>query len=401
MSQSMYRLTLLQRYPCIVVKEKVDSCRQNWTAVEFQFNKAFWAHWGHEAALPFRVRNLCTVQELATLIGLTAVPFGRTLKDLYASNSLQEDHDDDMLVNLDSPQQITQALSTTLAESGFQIIRENNQMVSVSRHNRYIDLHPAGKESPISTVEIIAHGATLKIRSDSEKILEAKYKSEVVQVSETRASLRANLERPLKSARRHIYRVVSGSQKNPQVRRLVRLSEDQFLSLRFEQSDANNWSWRERHLAALVEKGETLRESLARLSTQSFSEISRTIREVPTASPFPEPINLARDFWKMGNNFFIYPFLFGFRHQVMPYAGANLYILSGIEPRLYTKEYYAQLPKMSESEIEKFLQDRPLEITNNAFSSGRHRVAAMLGRLWRGEPYLPVSASTDDSVFFD
>jgi hypothetical protein len=341
------------------------------------------------------------VQELASRCGLSAVPFGRTLRDLHATNSLQEDHDDDMLVNLDSPQQIAQTLSNSLAKSGFEIIRENNQMVSISRHNRYIDLHPAGKESPISTVEIMAHGATLEIRIDSEKILAAKYGSEVVQVPETRASLRANLARTLESARRHIYRVSSGSKKNPPARRLVRLSEDQFLSLRFEQSDANNWSWREQHLAALVEKGETLRETLARFSTQSFSEISRTIREVPTASPFPEPINLARDFWKMGNNFFIYPFLYGFRHQVMPYAGANLYILSGIEPRLYTKEYYAQLPEMSESEIERFLQDRPLEITNNAFSSGRHRVAAMLGRLWRGEPYLPVHALADDSVCLD
>jgi hypothetical protein len=45
---------------------------------------------------------------------------------------------------------------------------------------------------------------------------------------------------------------------------------------------------------------------------------------------------------------------------------------------------------MNENEIDNFLRLNPLSINKNkGFSSGRHRVAAMIGRLIRKEKYIP------------
>ena len=47
---------------------------------------------------------------------------------------------------------------------------------------------------------------------------------------------------------------------------------------------------------------------------------------------------------------------------------------------------------MNDNEIKKMLKKNPLEITGKGFSSGRHRACAMIGRLIRGEPYIPIYA---------
>ena len=40
---------------------------------------------------------------------------------------------------------------------------------------------------------------------------------------------------------------------------------------------------------------------------------------------------------------------------------------------------------MNETEISNYLNDNPLPINQHGFLSGRHRVAAMIGRILRGE----------------
>ena len=89
--------------------------------------------------------------------------------------------------------------------------------------------------------------------------------------------------------------------------------------------------------------------------------------------------------------FFAAPVLYGFRHLVMPYRGANLYINRGLSPSLFSSQYFESLAQMTDEEIELFLSLHPLEVTDDYLTSGRHRASAMLGRLLRGEPYIPFS----------
>ncbi len=91
--------------------------------------------------------------------------------------------------------------------------------------------------------------------------------------------------------------------------------------------------------------------------------------------------------------FFIYPILFGFRKDVISYNRVNQYIMKNNNINLYSKEYYKSLKLMNDDEIKRMLKKYPLEIIGNGFSSGRHRACAMIGRLIKGEEYLPVYAS--------
>ena len=60
-----------------------------------------------------------------------------------------------------------------------------------------------------------------------------------------------------------------------------------------------------------------------------------------------------------------------------------------LKPNIYTKNYYKKLDEMNETEISNYLNDNPLPINQHGFLSGRHRVAAMIGRILRGEKYIP------------
>ena len=87
-----------------------------------------------------------------------------------------------------------------------------------------------------------------------------------------------------------------------------------------------------------------------------------------------------------GNNFFFYSMFFSFR-KTLYLEKSNNYIRNNVQPYLYSKEYYKI--EMNELEITKLLNKHPIKISNNSFGSGRHRVAAMIGRIIKGKSYIP------------
>ena len=58
-----------------------------------------------------------------------------------------------------------------------------------------------------------------------------------------------------------------------------------------------------------------------------------------------------------------------------------------MEKGKYTSEII--IDGMNETEISNYLNDNPLPINQHGFLSGRHRVAAMIGRILRCEKYIP------------
>ena len=54
-----------------------------------------------------------------------------------------------------------------------------------------------------------------------------------------------------------------------------------------------------------------------------------------------------------------------------------------------TKEYYESLPLMSDEEIKRDLMLNPVEFGNGYIKHSYHRACAMVGRLIRGEKYIP------------
>lgn len=60
-----------------------------------------------------------------------------------------------------------------------------------------------------------------------------------------------------------------------------------------------------------------------------------------------------------------------------------------------TAEYYESLEKMSDEEIEEYLKNNPMDFDNGFIKHSYHRAYAMIGRLIRGEKYIPFYMHTE------
>lgn len=362
-----------------------------WTAVDFQLNKQLWNVWGHAASLPFRLENLTDAQvQLWTNLRVETSLYGTTLRHAINHGAFKADHDDDLVCSSDSIEKVKIWLRENVHNTGFSIIRDEPGLISIERHARYIDV----RASPIPLTGFITselHGRSLSVARNFTELLDDKYglgrwgadngptKKTVSRSERVKALVRKGLRVPL-------------SPRTATVPELRPLSEEDFLGLRIDDPDALNWDWRGSHLAPIIAPGETFGDALKRLSKTTEATLLSLVSEVDTSSPFIEPLNISRHFWRGGSNFFAYPFLYGFRHTVMPYSAANLYILSGLKPDLFTRRYFENLPLMTGEEIQSFLQENPIEVVDGSLTSGRHRAVAMLGRIWRGQGYKAVWA---------
>lgn len=173
------------------------------------------------------------------------------------------------------------------------------------------------------------------------------------------------------------------------------LTEGEFRDVMIEPQESYNWIWRKRHLDLVTGSGRhrTIGAIIGHLSEESVrDQIGRDLSETDTSIKVVEPINRDMDFWWGGNNYFWNCVKYGFRKGVIPYSEARQYIESGTRPLLYSGPYYEGLPAMTESEIRRLLLRHPIEITDGAVTSGKHRAFAMIGRMIAGDGYLPIRA---------
>lgn len=173
------------------------------------------------------------------------------------------------------------------------------------------------------------------------------------------------------------------------------LSFEEFLKINIEAKDSINWLLRKPHLDLVSNNKKNITcESIINyfLENKNYDSVKQKIVECNTTNKFEEPININKKFWNNGNNFYIYPIIYGFKKNVVPYKNANEYISSNSNIPLYSQEYFESLKDMNDEEIRKLFENSPLEVTNNSITSGRHRVFAMIGRILRQEQYIPIYA---------
>lgn len=361
---------------------------------------------GHEATLPIRFANLVDFVEAVQRQNPSPTIFlhGRTLHRALSHQALLADHDDDLLVT-----GVSKEFLRSTSSAGFTLIREldldaeGSRILSFERYGRYIDLHLRfGEEYSNSIVKNLAmYGREFLYLEASEREAGIKYAANAqARISQRLSHVRTIYEQYhskseyLALVSRQVKSIVRGAlrhslpQKKPSV-----LNVDEFLKLEFDFADSMNWTLRGKHYKPLFRRGESLGSALVRLKKefQDEDKLIEILEETDLSSPVLEPVGLNREFWSRGNNFFIAPFVTGFRHLVTPYTKANTYIETIAAPNLYSLDYYEGLPVMSDSEIELSLRTEPLEVRRGSFRSGRHRVAAMLGRLFRDEKYVPIA----------
>ena len=357
-----------------------------WTDVDFAVNKEFWKYWGHQAAVPFRVANLEDLQAILEQAGLNSSLYGSTLRRQMNSPFLTPDHDDD--VCLFAEPEALGSITDTISRTGFEFIRKSERLWSLERFERYIDLHFL-PEFQMDTSYRRVNGVHLRVVDEPGELLTH------LDSYTTRHDFRAT-NRPCQYLNRWV----------PGPRKMVRLTKsmirsarsierpksrpralalDEFLALKIDPIAAYNWSWRGDHWNMVFRPGENLGEALGR-----FRRTGAPVgQQQDMRQPFPEPLQLSRRFWKNGSDNLATHVRHGFRHNVLPYRAANLYILAGIKPVLYSDEYFDGLPALSDCELSHFLRDNPIEVESGIVTSGRHRAAAMLGHLLSGKTYQP------------
>ena len=326
------------------------------------------------------------MQEILEEAGLNFSLYGSTLRRLKNSPFLTPDHDDDIC--LFAEPEALRAIADEINQAGFKFVRRSERLWSVGRFERYIDVYFL-PTSPFSISYRRLSGVQIRVVDEPNELLKCLYSHEVRNNLYSSKGPLQYLTRWMPGPRK-IVRLTKAMFRS--LRSIVRpksrpkaLGSEEFLALKIDPVDAYNWSWRGDHWHLVFRPGETLGDALDR-----FKRNGPPVGEPQdTSQPFLEPLQLSRRFWKSGSDNLAAHVRHGIRHNVLPYRAANLYIIAGIKPVLYSDKYFSQRPAMSDSEIRHFLKDHPLEITSGAITSERHRAAAMLGPLLSQRTYQP------------
>jgi hypothetical protein len=212
-------------------------------------------------------------------------------------------------------------------------------MISLERYGRLIDIHIFPKVDRLACLQARIEGFHLPIPPESGHGI-PRGKTQIVKTKRVASQDFRQLCRrriaagPAGAAKFVSYQVgnsLSGLvSRRP--RKLSFLSFTEFLAMRIGSEDSVNWVWRHAHWTLVFYQGETFGQALTRIRQTALP------MGVPsdTSRPFDEPINLSRQFRQSGNNSLLAPVRFGFRHLVIPYLAANLYINRRIQPNLYS-----------------------------------------------------------------
>ncbi|REL37541.1 hypothetical protein DYD21_07045 [Rhodohalobacter sp. SW132] len=394
---------------------------ENWSKYDFLVNKHYWLKQGFESALSIRIRNLKDLTKSLTSENIRYWLQGKTLLGLYKENQFLDDHDDDISIWKEDKDNFKNNVLPNLLDKGFQVIRDNDQMISVCRDYRYIDIcifkqerrevgygqkwFPKHLFEDFECIEI--YGEEFFVPKETDRLLEIMYNPNLI-------NRIRNFLRRLKTSNPRNYKnkvqelAIRVCFKLPHSLRQItnipfrflgvhykQLDEEEFLNLNIEPMDSFNWKWRKPHLDIFTDGGKytKIKDIVSYLkSKNTLHKIVKDINETDMTEEFYEPVNLDQNFWQSGNNYFLYCILFEYKKGVTPYHLANKYIEEVKFPKLYTKDYYESLSDMSEKEIIEMFKKDPIETTNGAVTSGKHRVCAMMGRNISGKHYLPIWA---------
>lgn len=390
--------------------------KSEWCKYDFDVNKYYWIHKGIDEALPVRKKNMI---ELVGVFKNNRVPLwlqGKTLLGSFESGKFLNDHDDDIGVDSQYRHVVETSVTKKLEAVGFDMIRNNEAMISYIRDGRYIDVcfftkkrgkygysdkwFPAKYFDHFETINFL--GIDISIPNDTQGLLKVMYKNCAVRRVFSIFDKLLSPSKYLNLARRiadkflnsapHIIKLVVARLFIPLGLHYKKITLKEFENLLIEPEDSFNWKWRKPHLD-IITNNQSVRSVKAIIdyikNEKGLDLLVSNVIETDTSSEFHEPHNFDSRFWQSGNNYFIYNIKYQFRKGVLQYNYANKYIKDNKIPLLYTADYYESLDIMTKKEIVNLLRHHPIEISDNAVTSGKHRVSAMIGRIVAGEKYIP------------
>ena len=119
----------------------------------------------------------------------------------------------------------------------------------------------------------------------------------------------------------------------------------------------------------------------------------KTVKEVIEYYKNPTHLNIQKTKMQENNWEYFNCLLYGFRKNVLDTdihkTQGGPEISAEERNKILTPEYYQNLEKMSEDEILDFNKSNPINFDLDQINHGTHRAYAMIGRLIRGEKYVP------------
>ena len=362
-----------------------------WEEIDFIRNKIYWANKGNYS-LEIREDNIKDIIRVIKKNKIKIFLEGETLLYLYFFKRLKKkDHDDDLGVfwsekNFNT---LKNTIIPELNKLGFTIIRENDNMISIERNYRYVDI------------------CFFRIKNGkigySSKLFELKYYRKLnqcnrlkLQVLIPKYTVYFLLKRYFKKKTIQLIKIIV----KPlflKLKKIINLNSKikvltlkEFLNLKVEGENSINWIIRKNHLDIVTNNKKNLSvieiiKYFKKIDLEKFE--SENIVTSKIDSILELQINTNKIFWKSGNNYFFNCIKYGFRKNVVEYKSVNNYFKSDAKHIIYSSEYFSQLPKMNKDEIKNLLEN-PIEITKNHVTSGRHRVYAMIGHILKGGEYI-------------
>jgi len=90
---------------------------------------------------------------------------------------------------------------------------------------------------------------------------------------------------------------------------------------------------------------------------------------------------------------YIFCILYGFRNNIISWRDNDS------KHKLVDRNYYLSQEKMSDYEIKQYLSNTKIDIKRNNIIDGYHRCFCMIGRILRGEKYIPFTCSDKAAPF--
>lgn len=396
-----------------------------WCKYDFDINRVYWETVGFDYAYSIRLANLKDICSVLSCLGVSHWIFGKTLLGAVKSGKLLDDHDDDIGVFLEDRAVIYSDAIEKLKALGFTIIRDSEDIISIERDFRYVDIcvfrRKGRKKLGYSYKSVdylffssfdstLIDGVSFPVPNNPSVLIDKLYPSgnllphrlSSLGMLTARRSIRRFLGLPRMVRSKHASLVED--LKSP-LRRFLgllaplsgfslrTLTVKEFMNLHIEPPGSFNWRWRYQHLSLVTDdcKISRIGQIIQYLTpVDKRAAIDKNVIDTDTSIKFHKSNNLDMRFWWGGNNYFWYCVKYEYRANVVPYALANNYISAGYRPLVYTAEYYKSLPELSDYEISILLNENPIVIEKGSVVSGKHRVFAMIGRLSSGKSYIPV-----------
>lgn len=348
-----------------------------------------WHLKGHRLSIPHRINNIEYLNSLFEKQSIKFLCCDSTVVELIKYEQLKEDdYSDNFKVRRSDASKVLSILRL----STFEIVENQKKFLTIFKENRIIKIKFT--RDFYSSFFIKTVNNNLGVFSYS--MIELMYQRAVAFVSFFVKKVYLYFKRRYlivsKKFVNYLFyrRLHISAYKKP----IVDLNYKTFMNLRIEPKQSVNWILRKGHLNLVTKnkKYTKVKKIIYHLKKNKIENLLNNMVESDNRFVFEEPISHNKKFWTSGNNYFLNNIIFSFRKNVVEYQNANSYITQKTKPNLYSSKYYSSLEKMSEDEVAYFLEQNPIEVTNNAVTSGKHRVFAMIGWILEGNEYIPFKA---------